>query len=349
MKPIHLVSTLALLAAPLAPASFADGRTPGSVLVYTIHRSGPNLFTVVAVTNTNTQPQTPSSFGGSTIAHFEYVNVTPNPAESQLPLDCQIFNRYEFLTPADTLCVLTTCHNASGGQEGYLVVSAENPEEFQERWSFDYLIGSQLVVNAFGAMYSIEAVSFEAKTETGSETDKDYDDQIDFDGEEYEGVPEKLYIDSFIAAAGSSLTLLNLTGSLQHVVTVKFDIWNDNEYALSATKQFRCWFEEPLEEVALAFDDWFLRNNTPNDPSELDVNCDNVDDLETGWARIDGIVASCGGESIPNPALLGAITAGPFNSIEGGRLLWESEHKQHNGDFPKFFCDDLEFPANGPF
>ncbi|HKD99416.1 MAG TPA: hypothetical protein VKE69_00280, partial [Planctomycetota bacterium] len=162
---------------------------------------------------------------------------------------------------------------------------------------------------------------------------------------EYEGVPDVLFIDSFIAVANSSLTLLNLTGSVNHTVFVKFDVWNDNEYPMSATKQFRCWFEETLADVAPLFQDSFLRNNTPNDPSELDINCDNLNDFETGWARIDGIVASCGAESIPDPALLGALSAGPAGpSIEGGRLLWESKEKQYNGDFPKFFCDDPEYP-----
>src|SRR4029077_9274835 len=95
--------TLGLLSASFAPAALADGREPGSVLVYTIHRSGPGLFTVISVTNTNLTPQTPSSFGGSVLAHFEYVNTIPNPADSQLPLGCYINDRTEFLTPADTL------------------------------------------------------------------------------------------------------------------------------------------------------------------------------------------------------------------------------------------------------
>ena len=155
-----------------------------------------------------------------------------------------------------------------------------------------------------------------------------------------------------MAVTGSSLTLLNLTGGTMFNATVKFDIWNDNEFPLSATKLFRCWFEETLEDVSDVFSEDYLYYNTPHDDSEMDIDCDNEGELETGWAWIRGLNASSSVETIMNPALLGAITDGPYYNeqgesegsgmINGGRLLWESTAKQHNGDFLNFGTDDPE-------
>jgi hypothetical protein len=340
MKALSLLATAALLGGALAPEALADGRKPGSLLVYTVHRSGPTMFTIVCVTNTNVTPQTPTSFGGSTNLHFEYVNVTPNPANAFKPLGCSIFDRVEFLTPADTLCVLTHCHNATsfGGQEGYLVVSAENPAEYRKPWDHDYLVGSEMVVNGSGAVYAINAIPFKALVGEGLCTDRDGDYRLDLDGNEYEEVPDQLIVDSYIGLAGSQLALINLTGSHDDCNEVYFAVWNDNERALSATLRFSCWFDQPLVNVSPLFRDSFLAS-LPNDPTELDINCDGRGDIETGWALIDSRgVFTPGGERIRDGydgALLGSITAGPTTAINGGRLLFESCDTQDNGEFFK--------------
>ncbi len=342
-----LVPSVAALA--LSPAVMADGRTPGSVLIYPIHRSnsfetGPAWFTVISVTNTNLVPVTPiNQLGGSTNAKFEYVNVIPGPTNN-LPLDCQVIDVVEFLTPADTFSVLTNCHNAANAQEGYVVVTAQDPNSFSTAWSHNFLVGSELVVNSQGTVYGINAIPFDAIAAAKAPTDADGDGQLDFDNIEYEGVPDELILDVFYGVAGSSLTLINLTGGFQHTANVRFDVWNDNEQALSATLAFKCWIEEPLRAISLVFDGLFLANNTADDPTELDTNCDNINDVETGWARIRGSNASSSTESIPDPALLGALTAGPGPGLDSGRLLWESKAKQFNGDFFKTGTDDPEFP-----
>ncbi len=328
----------------LATVGHADVLTPGSALVYPIHRSGKGsflqpFFTVISVTNTNVNP-----VAGSTNVQFDYVNTVRNPIDSKLPLDCFVVDRVEVLTPADTLSVLTRCHNAADDLEGYVVVTAQNPSLFKSAWSFNHLVGSEFVINSQGGIYSLNAIPFSAIADQGMPTDADMDGQLDFDGVEYEEVPDKLYLDVFLAVEKSSLTLLNLTGGTQFTALVKFDIFNDNEFPLSATVAFRCWMEEKLSDISLVFDDHFLHNNTPNDPVELDIDCDNEDELETGWAIIDGIVANSSVESIPDPALLGAVTAGPALLIfSGGRTLWGSEETQDNGDFLKFGTNDPEF------
>lgn len=349
MKRFAGLSAVALAATALAPMSFAEGRHPGSALVYPVHRSGilpqetAQFFTVVCVTNSNLTPATPFSFGGSTNVQFDYVNVMRDPQNPLKPYMCTVNDVVEFLTPADTLCVLTSCHNAVSNQEGYLVVQAQDPAKFKTAWSWNYLMGSEMVVTTLGGVYSINAIPFSSPLATGTETDLDGDGQLDFDGNEYEAIADTLYIDGFIAVGGSSLALLNLTGGVDFLATVKFDVWNDNEFPLSTTIQFKCWFEEKLRNVSLVFSEEFLEQNTPHDPQELDINCDRRGELETGWARINGVIASSTAETIPNPALLGAISAGPAPSIDGGRLLWESTAKQVNGDFLKFGVDDPEF------
>ncbi len=374
MKRSALLVAGALVVA-LAPGAMADGRKPGSVLVYPIHRSGsgdPGLeggegfaatfFTAICVTNTNLIPSIFQNPGGTTGVHFEYVNVTPDPdpLKTLVPLFCQVQNQHELLTPADTKCVLTSCHNPApfnSFREGYVVVSAEDPTfPIGTKWAFDYLIGSEVFVSSIGGMYILNAVPFKAGNGGGGEggslaegdhTDLDNDGQLDFDGIEYEPMPAELYLDSFIAISGSSLTLSNFTGGFDFIANISIDIWNDSEQAMSQTLGFKCWFEERLTDLSLFFTQPFLLSNMPNDPTELDITCDSVADLETGWARIVAFNASSSVETIPGAAMLGALTAGPGGpktAINGGHLLWESDARNFTGDFFKFGTDDPEFP-----
>lgn len=335
MKWLKFLSAAALVVLAFAPSAMADGRKPGSVLIFPVHRSGSTFVTIVSVTNTNTLPMNPMSFGGATTAHYEYVNTVANPMDPQIPLNCIVYDRYEFLTPADTFSVLTSCHNAvsMSGQEGFLVVSAQDPYLFDVPWSFDWLVGSELVINASGGMYSVNAIPFKSLVDQGGATDVNLNGALDFDGVEYEGIPDVLYIDSFVALAGSQLALLSLTGGPMTTNTVYFDVWNDNEYPMSTTKLMGCWFDQPLVNVSPLFEESFLKNNTPHDPTELDLTCNGVGGIETGWARIQsiGVFYSGGLPFASDGALLGCITAGVSSVIDGGHLLWESDALQFNG------------------
>ncbi|MCP3917068.1 MAG: hypothetical protein GY711_16090 [bacterium] len=334
MKALSIIASAAIVAATASPA-LADGRNPGSALVYPVHYSGNGFFTVICVTNTNTDPGVPG-MNGDTMVHYEYANVNENPQDPFLPFSCTIFNRMELLTPADTLCVLTSCHNAvnPAGQQGYVVLSAQDPDHFDSPWSFNFLIGSELVINASGVMYSLNAIPFESPLPLGAATDLDSDSNLDFDGQEYEGIPDVLYIDSFIAIQESQLSLLSLTGRSQDVNSVQFSVWNDNEFPLSTNLKFSCWFDEPLWRISQLFTQDFLENSTPHDPDELDLDCFAGDDtVETGWAIIDSVdVRTTGGLPVSDDgAILGSITAGGRTRFDGGHLLWESTDKQFNG------------------
>lgn len=329
MKTYRSLLALALTSFALAPAATAGGRNPGSLLVYPVHRSGGMFFTIACVTNTNINPSS-----GGTNAHFEYVNITLGD-DAFHPRNCVVFDRVEFLTPADTLCVLTTCHNATfNSQEGYLVVTAEDPRQFNYPWSYNYLVGSELVISGSGVTYQMNAIPFKSSRDERTRTDVDWDGDKEFDGNEYEGIPDRLIVDSFIALMGSQIALINMTGSDKDINTLLFSVWNDNELPLSTTHEFNCWFDQPLRLVSPLFSDAFLKG-LPNAGSELDVTCDGVGEFETGWAIIDSIdVSTQGGSYVSSDgAILGSITAGPATGIAGGHLLWESEAKQFNGKF----------------
>ncbi len=349
MNKALLVLTTALAAFAVGPSALADGLTPGSALVYpvqytgqTVQKSGLGGITVICVTNTNLDP-----VGGSTNVHFEYVNTVEQNGEI---VHCDVMNRVENLTPGDTLCVLATCHNAGPRTAGYLVVSAQDPSAFDEAWAFDHLIGSEIVVDHTGAAFTMNAIPFKSPCTETSATDLDGDEQLDFDGLEYEGIPDELYLDSFVATVGGSLILINLTGGPKHKASVALDVFNDNEFALSATVSFQCWMQRCLGDpvmttlpppganslatpscISLVFNQTFLALNTPDDPAELDSDCNGVGEFETGWARIRGLDASSSAESLADPALLGATVSAVIRF--GGRRLWESKAKQLNGDF----------------
>jgi hypothetical protein len=335
----------ALCTATLASDALAGGREPGSLLIYPVHRSGglsgptngvaQGFFTVVSVTNINLAPATILSLGGSTNVHFYYVNVQKNIFDQFKPYGCSIFTRGEPLTPADTLSVLTSCHNATfGGQEGYLVVAAENPTLFQTAWSHNHLLGSELVLAASGISYSVEAVALQSPKAAGAATDENSNMAFDFDGVEYEPLPDLLYLDSFIGICESALALINFTGTDADTNRVLFSVWNDYEYPLSATIEFKCWFEAKLSHISSLFTEQFLAS-TPNDPNELDIDCNGYDDLEAGWAIIESLgVRNPGGSLIAaDGAMLGALTTGVGSILNGGRLLAESKVKQTNGSF----------------
>ncbi len=357
MRMSHRALATALLAAAFAPATAADGLTPGSVLIYPIHRSGlpfngaptgpaiiqAPFFSVIAVTNTNLVPATPTNgLGGSTNIHWDYVNAVFNQQLGSNFPDCVVQDRVEFLTPGDTRVVLTNCHNPSFGTEGYLVITAQDPNVFSTAWSHNFLVGSEFVINSNLLVYHINAIPFDALDPAGAATDHDLDGELDFDGIEYEPIPDHLYLDFFVDALGSSLVLINMSGGFAFTAVVAFDIFNDNEQALSATLSFRCWIEKRLQDISLVFSQGFLAANTNHNPAEFDLNCDGVGDVETGWARIRGLTNSSSVESYSNPALLGAHSKNIFTA--GGRRLWESTAKQTNGDFFKTATNDPEVP-----
>jgi hypothetical protein len=299
----------------------------GSVLIYPYIRSSlgdANVFTVVSVTNI--------ARGGdcTTDVHFQYVNVGPSPSPF-IFADCSISDRIETLTPADTLSVLTSCHNGASGT-GYLVVSAMDPNQVDTYWSFNHLIGSEQVISPQGGVYALRPWDFCSLVADKQPSDLNFDGCRNFDGIEYEGMPDELYLDTFVGNAPGELILISMTGG-QYLTQVDFIIFNDNEYQLSAQFAFSCWTRTPLAEISGFFTTAGLKT-TPTDPNQLDLNCDTLADAHTGWAIIRPKRAlSITDDNIDDPAVIGAIT-NDSGQYTGARLLWESVQKQTNGKFP---------------
>jgi hypothetical protein len=316
---------LAVVSVFAAPAG-ADVTRPGSILIFPVWKSDNGAFTLVSVTNTHT--------GKQTYVHYQYPTTTPNPQNPFRPLDCNVLNSFAVLTPADTLTVNVACHNAqalnSGG--GFLVCTAWSPSGGP--WAHDYLAGSALIVSASGAKQAIEAIPFEAIPASGS-TEKNGDGKTNFDGLEYEAISDELILDNFVPLANPSLAILSLTGHGQDVHKLQFRVWNDNEFQLSTTLSFNCWFYQPLSKISSLFTQAYLAS-TPDDPKEVDINCNQVNAFEVGWALIDSIgVTNPGGGSVSNDgAILGAIVAGDGQrAFGGGYTLWGTHAVQTNGAF----------------
>jgi hypothetical protein len=219
----------------------------------------------------------------------------------------------------------------SGG--GFLVATAWSPSGGP--WAHDYLAGSALIVLASGARIAIEAIPFEAIPPNGQQTEKNGDGRKNFDGVEYEAISDELIVDNFVPLANPSLAILSLTGSATDAHKLQFRVWNDNEFQLSTTLTFNCWFFQPLSKISSLFTQAYLAS-TPDDPKEVDMNCTGVNSFEVGWALIDSIgVSTPGGGSVSNDgAILGAIVAGDGRrAFGGGYTLWGTHVLQTNGAF----------------
>jgi len=299
---------LATVLATLGSVSLADAPSRGSVLVFPIHRAN-TAYTIVNVTNTKTDGN------GSVYASYQYVNATPSSNPLQ-PSNCSIVWRNELLTRGDTVSNVAECHNV--GDRGFIVVSAVKTTGGLV--SHNYLVGSELVVTASSSVYALMPYSFESNKPEGTSADHNSNGRLDFNNVEYEALPAELYLDSFVGAVASRLVLFGMTGNVNDQITVKMDVFNDNEFPLSYTFSFKCWFEIPLQDLSHLFTQTFLQG-TPHDPDELDINCSGIGDFETGWAKIRALTASGPFGPTSNPPILGAVTGGP-NQLEGGRLLW---------------------------
>jgi hypothetical protein len=279
-KMIGLLALSSLLLA-MAPAAFAQPRhlTPGSVLIYPLYDSTPGAGTIICVTNTNDSrlfcPD--SDFReGDIMVHYQYID-----GET-----CQEFDRFEFLTPGDTTCVLADLHNPEQDL-GFLVVSATDVQDMSRKVDFDYLIGSAIIVQSeLNFLWSYTPYVFTGNPRESKPsycdrvaTDDDNDGALDFDGVEYDVFPRELFIDSFFeekGVFGNKLTLLTTVGP-DYTAEINFLFWNNIEEKFSRSFRMICWVSLPLSEISA------IVKNLGGDPDELGFQ-----DVQTGWASIRG-------------------------------------------------------------
>jgi hypothetical protein len=166
----------------------------------------------------------------------------------------------------------------------------------------NWLIGNVMTVDGLEAFeFSVNPVVYEGFT--GDQNDNGL---RDLDGNEYEESADEILIPRFLGQnelRKSELILLGLSGGARFDTTVDFLIYNDNEEVFSSEYTFRCWDRVLLEDISGLFANDFLADWTNDDPQELL----GAPEIETGWIRMDGALASSSTTSITNPAVYAVL------------------------------------------
>jgi hypothetical protein len=305
----------------LASEAFADGRNPGSLLLFPEFNNRMGDMTLVTVTNTN-----PDVVNGTVKVEFIYIGKFNKQGD---PIDCLEFNRTETLTANDTITLITSHHNPQQ-EQGFLYAFAKDPAT-NKALAWDWLIGNLMAIRGIEALeYSMNPVAFKGIGD-GVFTDQDGDAVRDLDGEEYEQLPDEILIPRFLATGqgfNSELILLGLSGGASFQTIVNLLIYNDNEEVFSAQRQFRCWERVYLQTISGVFSNSFLKSTNHALNEIVGAN-----QRESGWMRLDGHSAFSTAEQINGPAIYAVLVekVGPFGAAD---LPFETG-LQSNGDlFP---------------
>lgn len=317
LKNVFGIALAAILVAS-SVATAADAPQARSALLFPNFYVGDGEGTLICVTNTNTDTSycDESDYrAGDIMLHYIYIDGT----------DWSEFDRFEFLTPADTLCVLADAHNVDQN-DGALLVLAVDPET-NEPVTFEYLVGSAIMVDSdINVMYSYTPVGISGVPTSNdgcdlAETDGagDGDSAADFDGVEYGMLPNQVIIPSFIEEKGmfsNELALFTTAGGY-YDVEVNWLFYNNNERAYSRSQRIRCYWKDALSEISSVV------TRLDGDPDELQV--------ETGWASgttgrvIDGAGNTVDGLAAPLVGVFAQFTTSNFAAgdtlYRGGTLV----------------------------
>lgn len=243
-----LLSLLMMSSAQAQP----EHLTAGSILVFPHYAVSKGGGTVTCVTNTNvdtTYCESEDVRAGDVLAHYIYIDGE----------DWSEFDRYEVLTPGDTLCTITGRHNPDA-KRGFLLVVAVDPTEPSKRIDFDYLIGSALIVDGKSNFFwSYTPYVFKGLPQDGApaacthnDTDDNGDGNIDFDGTEYPSLRSRIVIDSFFEESGmvdTKLTLMSFAGA-DYTNDLNMYFWNNEEQKFSRSFRFTCYWRGSLSEIS---------------------------------------------------------------------------------------------------
>ncbi len=284
MKKHALLVLSAAFAASIGATASAQPmhNQPGSILVYPRFDSQPATATIINVTNTNTDRTVCEGNDnlrvGDVRVHYVYFGALESDLSSGVPwLE---FDRFEDLTPGDTLSVLASDHNPEG-EIGFLTVKALSPD-LDESIAFNYLIGSAYIANSnLDILWCYTPFSFQGFRDEGESTCGHGITQSDpgsnFDGRAYSQFPDRLFIDSFFeenpGLFENRLTLMSTSGQ-DFINEVDFLFWNNKEDRFSRTFKFVCWTQVALSDISAVV------RSLNGDPDEFIK--------ETGWASING-------------------------------------------------------------
>ena len=305
------------VAGALAVCGFAAGveaqpraLRPASLLAFPLFDSQPATATVITVTNTNSDRtvcvDNDNLEVGDVRLHYVYYGAQQADLDAGIAAPWLEFDRYEDLTPADTLTVIASSHNPEG-EVGFLTVRALTPDT-DEAIDFDYLIGSAYIANSdLDILWCYIPYAFQG--EGNGSTSTCGHELIDgpgsiFDGSSYSQFPDELYVDSFLMEEegkfDNRLVLMSTSGQ-DYINEVDFLFWNNKEDRFSRTFKFVCWTSVELSDVSA------VASNLNGDPSEFA--------RETGWVYINGRrVLDLAGNPVTDgdfqygPALLGVFS-----------------------------------------
>lgn len=325
-----------ITALSLASAAMANGRNPGSLLLFPEFDNRQANLTMLTVTNTNSD-----TVNGTVNVEFIYIG---KYGPGNTVLDCLEFNRTHTLTANDTLTVITSAHNPQQ-EQGYVYVFAKDKVTGAAK-VFNHLIGNEMTLLGIDALdYSLNPVAFKGIGD-GSITDLDGDNNRDLNGLEYEAVTDEILIPRFLGQGGafnSELVTIGLSGGAAFTTIVNMWIYNDNEEAFSAQYAFKCWERKPLLAINGAFAQSFL--DTTNHATNEILGANSRD---AGWMRVYGGTAFSSAEQIQDPAVY-AVLVEKAAGHGAADLPFESPATQTNGSLlPRgIFGDGSPVPVNG--
>jgi len=333
MKPSQflLPGLTALSLLGFAPNALAEGRNPGSLLIFPEFDNRAGDVSMLTVTNTNTDlTHNPATNlpNGTVKVHFIYIGRVDAAGN---PIPCLEVDREVTLTPGDTFTFLTRSHNPQQ-QQGFMYAYAKHPTT-GEAIRFDYLIGNALFINGINAIdYSTNPIVLNGAGAPGANTDSDLDGNRDLDGIEYEPLPDEILIPRFLAPGGvlrSELILLGLSGGAAFETVADFLVYNDNEEVFSAQRQFRCWERVPLDVISSVLTQSFLvtTNHAANEPLGATTR-------ESGWIKLDGGVAYSSVEQILNPAVYGVLVERVARGAAAADLPFECGNNPYGSLWP---------------
>jgi hypothetical protein len=287
---------------------------PGSVLIYPLFDSRAQSATVINLTNTNEdRANCGNGFRqGDVLAHYVYYGQEAGGGI------CLEFDRFENLTPADTLSVLASDHNPEG-EVGFLTISANDPES-GDLIDFDFLIGSAYVANAaLDIMWAYTPYPFEGlgsidTDNCGRDVIARAGDALLFDGSDYSAFPDVLYLDSFFeeqdGVFDNVLTLMSTSGQ-DYINEIDVLTWNNKEDKFSRTFKFVCHTSVELSQISA------IARNLGGDEDEFAK--------ETGWMKFNGrAVLDLAGNPAPTvatPAILGVFVQIVRSDFTAGHAL----------------------------
>jgi hypothetical protein len=302
---------------------------PASVLVFPLFDSRPATATILNVTNTN-ENRVSCNNGfrqGDVLLHYVYVGLDTQDPNAV----CLEFDRFEPLTPADTITVLASEHNPEGAA-GFLVVSSLDPESAQ-LIDFDFLIGSAYVANSsLDIMWSYTPAPFQAVAASPVSTDNCGRDvivagtsPIRFDGTDYATFPDKLFIDSFFQEKNgifsNRLTLMSTHGQ-DYINELDVFMFDNEEDKFSRTFKFTCWTSVKMSDISSV-----AKNLGGSDEFRVGKKAP----IMTGWAILDGRrVLDRAGNLVENdPDILGVFTQTILGAPKKGALNLNAGHMLH--------------------